>query len=184
MALPSPSTSQLPCSSVHLLICARAPIQQLSRDFSINLSDQRKLGKSPKTKLSENDKSNKREENIYFANPDCTTVSSWDLLLSQFLTISKGIYNSQKTFCVYGSSNWIKMFGLVQALQNLNSKYAQSTPHDTAPPWNFEWDKRNASLFNISDKLCDNCHRSHYKFSSISQMFFLRSTPCENNKTK
>ena len=109
---------------------------------------------------------------------------AWDLLLSQFLTISKGIYNSQKTFCVYGSSNWIKMFGLVQALQNLNSKYAQSTPHDTAPPWNFEWDKRNASLFNISDKLCDNCHRSHYKFSSISQMFFLRSTPCENNKTK
>ena len=76
------------------------------------------------------------------------------------------------------------MFGLVQALQNLNSKYAQSTPHDTAPPWNFEWDKRNASLFNISDKLCDNCHRSHYKFSSISQMFFLRSTPCENNKNK
>ena len=129
-------------------------------------------------------------QNIYFGqlfpNPDCTSYGqfAWDLLLSQFLTISKGIYNSQKTFCVYGSSNWIKMFGLVQALQNLNSKYAQSTPHDTAPPWNFEWDKRNASLFNISDKLCDNCHRSHYKFSSISQMFFLRSTPCENNKTK
>ena len=36
------------CSSVDL---CPGPIQQLSRDFSINLSDQRKLGKSPKTKI-------------------------------------------------------------------------------------------------------------------------------------